>query len=504
MSSIPPLTAVLDWTTLEGMATSFYGQSLALWAWVGGFVYVLLMVVAMVHALLNKKNIRAAIGWIGLIWFAPVIGLVLYWLFGINRIQRRARSRLEDHEHPPPPATATGSTGAVDEDPAGRPEGKFRSLASLTRKITRLPLLGGNTVDPLLDTDEAFDRMLAAIRGAEESITLCTYIFSGSGIGEKFVEALKEAHRSGVDVRVIVDDVGARYSSPSVTRRLRNAEVPTARFMRTWLPWKFRYFNLRNHRKIMVVDGRKGFTGGLNISKQFSRHDVDTPGLDVHFRLEGPVVSHLQYTFADDWLFCRGEELTDERWFPPLSGEGSVLARGIADGPDLERDRIRNCLLGALSAAEESIRIVSPYFLPDDELLSALCIASMKDVEVDVITPRVNNPRMVQWASMTGQEELAEHDCNLYWSNPPFDHSKLMTVDDAWTFFGSANWDARSLKLNFEFNVEAYDRNLTRSINERIEKQKEHSKTVEVSDFRNRSLPAKIRDNAFRLFSPYL
>jgi cardiolipin synthase len=453
---------------------------------------------------LNKKNVRAAIGWIGLIWFAPVIGIALYYLFGINRIKRRARARLEEFDPLDPPSTTTSPERQTDNSTLKDSRRNLAPLASLTKKVSQLPLLEGNKIDLLDRTDDAYESMIEAIRNAEESLSLCTYIFTGSGIGERFVEELIQADRRGVEIRVIVDDVGARYSRPQVTRKLSQAGIPNERFMQTWLPWKFRYFNLRNHRKIMVVDGKLGFTGGLNISNQYSSGHVDEPGLDAHFRLEGPVVAHLQYAFADDWLFCHDENLTDEHWFPTLPPKGTVPARGLADGPDTEQNRIRQVLLGAISCANEDTRLVSPYFLPDDELVSALKTASLKDVRVDVIIPRINTSRMVQWGSAAAIQELLENDCNVYFSEPPFDHAKLLTVDGYWTFFGSANWDARSLKLNFEFNVEAYDEELAGTVNERIENQKRQSRSISADEFRNRSTLRKLRDNAFRLLSPYL
>lgn len=461
----------------------------------------------MIHALLNKRNVRAATGWIGLIWFAPVIGIILYYLFGINRIRRRAKSRLSDREpiSTPDPVYPIG-TNQITET-LGSSRKHLGSLAHLTQKLTQLPLLEGNSVEPLYDGTEAYPAMLKAIENAERSITIGSYIFSGTGIGKQFTDRLIKAQERGVAVRVIVDDVGARHSSPSAVEVLRRNDVPVKRFMHTLLPWKFRYANLRNHRKIMVVDGKIGFTGGMNISRKYWQEDQDEGSdvhRDIHFRLRGPIVSHLQYTFAEDWIFCSGEELSGDRWFPDQERAGSVLARGISHGPDEDYDKIRQTLLGAIATAEETIRIITPYFLPDDEILSALKIASMREVDIELFIPADINLRLLKWASGPALRELYEKDVTVRRTPDPFDHSKLMLVDDCWVLLGSTNWDARSLSLNFEFNVECYDKPLAEALSNRVNTLRDSATTMTDEDFRNHSYPRRIRDNAVRLFSPYL
>lgn len=498
-------TAWID--TLRSFVISFYDNSVLLWAWIGGFFYVSLIILSMIHALLNKRNIRAAIGWIGLIWFAPVLGIVLYFLFGINRIRRRAKSRIGDRDHvsTPDPFHPIDTGEILKELPADKKY--LGSLARLTHRLTELPLLEGNTVEPLFDGDEAYPAMLEAIREARESITLCSYIFAGSGIGKKFVDELVRAKERGVSIRVIVDDVGARHSSPSAIDELRNNDIPVRRFMETWLPWKFRYANLRNHRKIMVVDGSIGFTGGMNISKKYWQPDykgTDTVHRDLHFRLEGPVVSHLQYTFAEDWVFCDGEELSGPSWFPEQNPQGTVLARGISHGPDEDYDKIHQTLIGATAVAEESIKIITPYFLPDEEIMESLKVAALRGIDLELFIPQDINLRLLEWASGPTLEELTRSDADVYRTPEPFDHSKLTIVDDCWVFLGSTNWDARSLKLNFEFNVECYDEELASLLLERIDSLRDESHKMELEEFENRTFVRTVRDNAVRLFSPYL
>jgi cardiolipin synthase len=242
--------------------------------------------------------------------------------------------------------------------------------------------------------------MVRAIDEATRSVTLSTYIFNDDRAGALFVDALGRAVGRGVEVRVLVDGIGKRYSWSSVVGPLERAGVPVAVFLPTFTPGWFPYFNLRNHRKILVVDGRVGFTGGMNILEDYylelrprRRSVTCTSGSG------GPAVAHLQRVFADDWVFCTAEHLLASLWFPAIDEVGEVLARGVSDGPDDDRDNLLNVILGALSCAASSVIIVTPYFLPDSRLVSALELAVLRGVRVDILLPSENNHRLVQWAA---------------------------------------------------------------------------------------------------------
>jgi cardiolipin synthase len=302
-----------------------------------------------------------------------------------------------------------------------------------------------------------------------------------------------------------VDDVGARYTWPPILRPLRLAGIPVARFLPTVVPWYFPYANLREHRKALVVDGRVGFTGGMNLREAHSlAYSPCDPVQDLHFRVEGPAVAHLQEVFADDWAFCAGEALGGERWFPPIRPNGPVLARGISSGPDDDFEKLRMIYLGALACARSSVRIVTPYFLPDNGLIASLNVAALRGVEVDILLPRENNLRLVQWASAALLWQVLEHGCRVWYTPPPFDHTKLVLVDGAWALLGSANWDPRSLRLNFEFDVECYDRALAASLEELVQSKLKQARPVTLEDVDGRPLAVKLRDGVARLFSPYL
>lgn len=481
-----------------------------------GAVGVLLSAVASVHAITTKREVRAAIGWVGLVWLVPFLGAAIYAVAGVNRIRRRGgRIRRQMRRLQPEAAASPLALGSHREGPPLEGDGgergeaveRRRALAGVVHtsaEVTGLPLTEGNDVQALVDGDQAYPAMLAAIDGAQHTIGLCTYIFDQDEAGEPFVEALAAARDRGVEVRVLMDAVGALYSRPRMPTVLSNRGIENATFLRSLLPWRAPFINLRNHRKLLVVDGRIGFTGGLNIRAGCTGTGGRLRTQDLHFRLEGPVVAHLSDAFAGDWIFTTQERLAGPGWFPELEPRGDIAARGISDGPDEDFEALRWTLLAALATAQRSVRIVTPYFLPDQTLVAALNLAALRGVTVDVVLPEENNLRLVGWAMMGQIRQVLKFGCRVWLSSPPFDHSKLMVVDGAWTLFGSANWDPRSLRLNFEFDVEAYDESFAAAAEELIWEKIASSRRLTVEEVDGWSWPTRIRNGIAWLGSPYL
>ncbi len=485
------------------------------WTIVVATVTIVGAIVASGHAILYKRDTRATVLWVSFIWLAPLAGPICYLWLGINRIKRRAallRSIGPRRERSLPAGTGGRES---DADTSSMPPGPSVVVepSNLVRQvrlvdtIVQLPLLPGNGIKPLFNGDAAYPAMLDAIGAARESIALCTYIFDRDRIGLQFVAALQAAVKRGVAVRVLVDDTGARYSLPSIVHTLRQAGVPVGRFLPTLtlLGAIGRSFNLRCHRKIMVVDGRVAFTGGMNIR---AGHATDPAGRlliqDSHFRIVGPVVAQIRDVFADDWLFTTGEMLDGPAWFPPLDAAGDTFARAIADGPDETFDRLRWTILGALAAAQRRVCVATPYFLPDPAIISALNIAALRGVSVEILIPERNNIRLVQWACTAHLWQVLERGCRVFLTPPPFDHNKLLLVDEAWVLLGSANWDPRSLRLNFEFNVECYGTGLARELNRWFDERRTASREVTLRDVNARNLPVRLRDGVARLATPFL
>ncbi len=476
-----------------------------IWPWLLAASNLVASIGCTVHIVLRKRETRAAIGWTGLVWLAPLLGAVLYVSFGINRIQRKAVALQlkEALTHRSIPVPIDDETSLRQRFTRLNPN--LTGLANLVGSLTWTQALPGNRINPLVDGDQAYPEMLRAIENAGRSVSLVSYIFDSDRAGEAFSQALKKAHHRGVAVRVLIDEIGSRYSRPNMVRRLKSEGIPCVSFLPTRTPRLFKYANLRNHRKILVVDGKIGFTGGTNIREGHWRSlKPADPAQCLHFRVEGPVVSHLQKAFIMDWAFASGETLEGLAWLPEIKRTGPVWARGIPDGPDEDFETLKDTLLAALSAAIHTVRICTPYFLPDVTLIRAIAIAAMRGVDVRICIPEKNNMPMVAWAAAAQFWQLLEKDVQIYFTPPPFDHTKLFVVDGIWSLIGSTNWDARSLRLNFEFNVECYDEALGEKLKKIVDEKISRGRMIKMRDVKNRSFPVQLRDGMARLFMPYL
>ena len=345
--------------------------------------------------------------------------------------------------------------------------------------------------------------MLAAIDGATASIALSSYIFRADAAGNEFIAAAIRAHERGVAVRVLIDGFGGGYLLAGAYRKLRAAQVPAAQFLHSALPWRMPFLNLRSHRKLLVIDGSVAFTGGLNIGAEnlVSRRPRH-PVLDTHFRFAGPVVAQLCEAFAEQWGFTTGEQLSGITWFPSIARAGTSTARAITSGPDQDLEKIELLILEAIGSARSTLKIMTPYFLPDDRIITALALAAMRGVTVDVVVPERTNHSSIDWAMRAHVEPLLEAGCRLWLHPPPFDHTKLLAIDGKWCFVGSANWDTRSFTLNFEINLEVY---CTVTVQQVAAKITENQATrLTVANLAARSIPVRLRDSAARLFLPYL
>ena len=456
---------------------------------------------AVIHALLHKRDPRSALVWVSLSITIPVLGPLSYWLLGINRITRRAHRwqksgrRLAFHELFPP---GTRQSAPLPEAYQG-----LYTLEALTDRVVRAGNHAGNRFVPLKNGEEAYPAMLDAIQHARHSIHLCSYIFDGDLVGEQFVHGLVSAVQRGVVVRVIVDAMGERYSSVTARAALQGSGVD----IRHYLPlYKGPFINLRNHRKLLIVDGSLAFTGGMNIR---SNHCVATAGLqhgasDLHFQVQGPVVGDLQRIFLEDWFFVSGERPDDARFFPLLTSCGSAFARAVADGPDREFRKLEWIVMGALSTAKQRVRIMTPYFIPDRPMVTALITAALRGVDITLVLPQLNNLPFVAWASRATYWELIKNGIHILEQPPPFAHTKLLLVDNVWSMIGSANLDTRSFRLNFELNVTVIDQALATQLGAHFEAIEAISRSITLRDMDSRPLPIKLRDGVARLFSPYL
>lgn len=452
-----------------------------------------LAISASIHILLRKREVASAVGWIGLVWFAPIFGAISYLMFGVNRVRRRAR-QLRPQEIDPAGRSAW---------PAPDVEADLDALKRGNGRIAARPLLPGTKVLAYQNGDEAYPAMLEAIATAKLSVGLSSYIFQEDQWGGRFIAALAEAEARGVTVRVLIDGIGGGWLRSPAYHRLRYRGVAAARFMHSSLPWRMPFVNLRSHKKILLLDGTVGFTGGMNIADDnvMAKHPK-YPVQDLHFRIDGPVVAQLAEAFAEDWAFATDEDLAGDTWLPRIPTRDGPLARVIDSGPDEDLEKVEFAVLQAVACARTSIAVMTPYFLPDERLITALALAAMRGVAVELLLPQKSNHMLVDWATRANIGPLLTDGVRIWRSPPPFHHSKLMVVDHEWCLIGSCNWDIRSFRLNFELCMEVYDSDLASRLTGLM--QRARGPELTQADLDARAFPIRLRDAGARLMLPYL
>lgn len=476
------------------------------WGWALLVAQTLLGLGAAWHALLNKRDSRSALGWMAVALALPIAGPLAYMLFGINRVRARARRRSR-------PSRVAGAEPCGPDHSCisclAAPE--LSDLARAGAVISGMPLRPGNRIAALRNGEQAYAAMLEAIAAAVVSIDLATYIFENNATGHEFVGALTAARQRGVRVRVLLDGMGEWYS-PGAHRRLRRGGLEVKSFNPLRLLPPSLAVNLRNHRKLLVVDGAVAFAGGINIG---DRHLLAPPRCrhpvaDLHFQLRGSVVADLQRVFTDTWWQAGGGFPAAMDVEEPPAGtaaigpRGSSLCRVIADGPDETLDQLALVLQSAVSAARRSVRIMTPYFLPSRELIAGLQSAALRGVVVTILLPERSNLRYVHWATRNLLWELLRREVRVFYQPAPFNHGKLLVVDESYVLVGSANIDPRSLRLNYELGVEVFDPAFGAEMSGLFDALVAGSRPVTSAELDGRPLIVRTRDALCWLFSPYL
>jgi cardiolipin synthase len=356
-------------------------------------------------------------------------------------------------------------------------------------------LLGGNRVTTLRNGDRIFPAMLEAIRGARRTINFETYIYWSGDIGREFAEALSERARAGVAVHVMLDWVGAGKIDEQLVQGMQQAGVVVLKYH------PLRWYNLgrlnnRTHRKLLVVDGRVGFTGGVGIADEW-RGDAQDPEhwRDSHFRVEGPVVAQMQAAFLDNWIETRSEVLHGEEYFPPLQAVGPHCAQLFQSSSEGGSESVRLMYLMSIAAATRSIRLANAYFVPDDLAIRLLIEARQRGVEVEIVIPgRHIDFKIVRKASRARWGPLLEAGIALYEFQPTMYHTKVMVVDELWVSVGSTNFDSRSFRLNDEANLNVLDPELAAELSAHFEDDKRRSRRVTLEAWRARPWQEKAKD----------
>ncbi len=463
-----------------------------------------LMLFSALHALLNKRDSRAALGWVVVCFVFNGLGAGLYWILGVNRVKTHAR-HLKERGFWRQKSVA----GQHHETHLLPPHHSFRqelgAAIALSEKVTNRPLMLGNLIEILPNGEKAYPAMIAAIEGAKHFVYLSSYIFDADISGMRFVRALEGAKKRGVEVRVLVDALGMMESKGHILGEMKRAEIKAAQFLPLLFSRAVLHFNLRNHRKILVVDGTLGFTGGMNLG---DRHLVESGDLrqkvqDLHFQFEGPLVNQFQEVMIEDWYFATRESLP---WKPYPAGKpaGNAVCRGVADGPGEDYEKLNWILLGVLSWAKKSVKIMTPYFVPSRELIAALNTAALRGIKVEIILPSGNNHRFVDWACQALLWEMLQKGVRFYEQPHPFAHTKYLVADGMYSLVGSANMDNRSLRLNFEFDVEVFEPSFAGKLDKHFEEVKRRAREITLPEMDGQAFGVKVRNRLAKLISPYL
>jgi cardiolipin synthase len=389
----------------------------------------------------------------------------------------------------------------------------LKAMALLEEQATGVPLIAGNRVTLLFDGPATMREMMAAARAATNSINLETYIFDQDQVGNEFADVLIEKQRQGVAVNIMVDAVGAIATPAAFFERMRAAGIRVLIFnpvnpAKAKGNWDL---NNRNHRKLMVVDGRTAFTGGINISSTYansslfrSRARKETADgskvgwRDTHVKIEGPAVAPLQWSFVNQWVQQEGGELPKADYFPALSPAGDKLIRVLAGSPDGDSD-IYKALMVAIQEAKKSIHITSAYFVPDQQIVDALAGAARRGVDVKLVLPGVSDHSMIRYAGQAFYDQLLKAGVKIFELQVAVLHAKTAVIDGAWSTIGSANIDRRSFLHNYELNVVVMDPAFGRDMESAFNEDLRDSKQVTLEQWKHRPWMDRIREWAARL-----
>ena len=418
-------------------------------------IYQIIAIVAVIHVIMDNRQPAKTMAWALVIWFIPVVGIVFYLFFGINTRKERHVSERSMNQ-----LTKRSMLEFVEQKDLRLPE-KHKPLIDLfVNQNLSLPFKD-NKVEIYTDGYQFFPALLSAIHEAKNHIHIDMYIFADDALGVLVSDALIAKRREGVEVRVIIDDVGFWNVKHRFFERMREEGIEVASFLPVHFPSFTSKVNYRNHRKIIVIDGCVGFIGGMNIAMRYVKGTGQMPWRDTMIKVSGGAVYALQRAFLVDWYFVDRTLLSDRKYYPSSQRDelatNNCLAQVVTSGPVTPYPEIMQGFVRVILGARRYLFLETPYFLPNDSVLFALKTAALAGVDVRVLCPRYSDARFVEWASRSYLREIQEAGVQVSLYKPGFLHSKLMVCDDAITTCGSTNLDFRSFENNFEANIFFYD-----------------------------------------------
>ena len=471
-------------------------------------VFLVGIILSCIYIIYEHNSPSATLAWLLSMIFLPFIGLAAYLVLGRRRVDMRIkllrairdgvgdiRGKLEFHE----------SFNSVVK--SGGCAKKYEDLMRLAYKFPGLPPTLGNSIKVLKDADASYPEIFRSIRDAKEHIHAMYYIIEPDEAGRRFRDALTEKAKEGVEVRLLYDDIGSIGTKLSFFKPL----IDAGGIVKEYRPVHFArlrtlYANFRNHRKILVVDGRTAHTGGINIGDEYLGKDPELGyWRDTNIEITGPAASHLQLIFAEDWYYVTGELLTKAYVKPPPLGvEGGGVVQIVPSGPDRTRNQIAHLYFTAITSARKRLFITTPYFVPDESVQTAIIAACLRGVDVRLLVPRIYDKKIIKYASHSYYRELLEVGCRIFEYKKGFVHSKTMSVDGELAIVGTANMDIRSFRLNFEVCAVCYCGETARLMDEQFMADLEDSEAIRMKSFRKRPGADIFLENVARLTSSLL
>ena len=457
--------------------------------------------------ILEKRSPFKTAAWVLALILLPVFGVVFYLFFGqeyrkkklfsrkglksLNRYRQLSFRQLRQFEQ------------SLKKLP--RQVRMKENIIRLLLKNSNALLTTGNRLKLLNNADETFEAIFEAIKTATHHIHLEYYILENDKIGNRLKALLIEKSKEGVEIRIIVDDVGSWSLGKKYIGELQKNGIEIYSFMEVRFPRLTSRVNYRNHRKIVVIDGKIGFTGGINFADRYLKGVQDIgPWRDTHLQIEGDAVNCLQVVFAADWFFVVHENLTGRKYFPQLSELSGTPVQISASGPDSDWDSIGQAFFAALSSANAKIYIASPYLMPPLEIIYALKAAALSNVDVRILMPEKSDSVIPHWSSFSYIEELLEAGVRVFFYQTGFIHSKYVIVDDVFSTVGTTNLDFRSLETNFEVNAFIYDEAFTTELERQFKADLKNSREIKLGEWRRRKWHFKLRESLAHLVSPLL
>lgn len=483
---------------------SIFGERITFWLEIIYFITIAFTVILIIQ---QKGDPLKTISWLLVLFLLPVIGIVFYFFFGKNYRKEKIFSRkgISDLEQ----------MRILTQDAfIGLPHSNLFKIKKLHQKMNIMRLLLNsskslvteyNRVKVLNNGENTFKAIFEAIENAQDHIHLEYYIIDDDNIGNQLRELLIKKAKEGIKIRLIYDDVGCWSLPDEFIESLTNVGVEVMPFLPVRFPTLTYKINYRNHRKIVVADGKIGFVGGLNIADRYlTGNPVYGIWRDTHLQIEGEAVSSLQVTFLIDWFFVSGQIIREEKYFKTEKADEHHLVQITSSGPDSDYSSIMQAYFAAIASAQSSIYISSPYFLPNESILTALKTASLSGVDVRILLPARSDSRIVFWATRSYVSELLEAGINIYFYEKGFPHSKLLIVDGVLSSVGTANMDIRSFDQNFEVSALIYDEAISKELQEYYLNDLSNSTHITIDNWELRPRKESVFESIARIFSPLL